>query len=71
MMNSQFQIKNNFNGGNPNIQNITNNHFPYINQKYTNDSKAHTKDSPPPPVTRIYKKSGSKVRQKILKNYFF
>jgi len=65
MMNSQFQIKNNFNVINPNTTN--NSHFPYINQKYTNESKAYNKESPQ--ASRIFKKSGSKVRffYKIIK----
>ena len=57
-MNSQFQMKNNFNLVNPNTTNT--NHFPYINQKYTNDNnKNYNKESPQ--ASRIFKKSGSKV----------
>lgn len=57
-MNSQLQINKNYNLVNTN--NSNNNHFPSINQKYSNDNKCYNKDSPPP-ASRMYKKSGSKA----------
>lgn len=61
-MNSQFQMKNHYNANTSNT-----NHFPYINQKYANENKGYSKDSPPQ-VSKIYKKSGSKVTFSFKKN---